>query len=265
MKKICLFFLFTIGCQSKVQSNEVSPALSVGAGVPISYAQESNHLSDPLKEMIHISGDFCTKSEQKCIRYKEDPSANKFARCLEFAQPVCIGPKKKMDYWIDKYEHKEKDSNLPMTDVTWTQAKLTCEQEEKRLPSEAEWQFACEGEVINPYTTGLTRPTGICNFDLEKNIVCGKKICDHRREIDANPECKSIFGVVDMAGNADEWIEVPTYTHSKISNLKMRSALKGGHWLGVRNRCMPVTVDHSEEFHQVSIGFRCASSENKSK
>jgi formylglycine-generating enzyme required for sulfatase activity len=69
--------------------------------------------------------------------------------------------------------------------------------------------------------------------------------------------CLSPFNIQDMVGNVDELIEVPMYVHSKISTIRMRSALKGGHWLPVRNRCRPITKDHDEKYKQVSIGFRC--------
>lgn len=206
--------------------------------------------------MNWVHGKFCTKVEQKCKRFI-DPEGSKFARrCAEFEKSVCTGESKDMNFCIDKEEYSVED-DMPMSNVSWTEAKNICESSGKRLCSDPEWTFACEGENSVPYSTGLIRPSKICNMDIEKDTVCGKDLCDHRKSIKENPDCLSPFGIHNMSGNVDEFIEVPMYHHSKI-NLTMRSSLKGGHWLPVRNRCRPRTDDHGEtNFSQISIGFRC--------
>lgn len=236
---------------------------AIGTMVPIMF--EDQKPVDDSREMIHIKGPFCKDVKESCKIWKEDPIKNKFARCLEYNKSVCIGETIDLDFWIDKYEHVETDTQLPVSDITWTAAKALCESEDRRLCSAEEWTKAAEGPEMYPYTTGLTRPTGICNIDLDHDIICGKKLCDNRRMIKDNPECVSGYGVVDMAGNVDEWIQVPLYAHSKQRNLFMPSALAGGHWLPIRARTRPKTYDHEEkQFSQVSIGVRCCKDAEKS-
>lgn len=259
MKNISLFCLLLLGCSAKPTPSEKAlhfeEPKSISSAVVVEAIEDNKH-----EGMVHVVGEYCTKIEERCLRYKEDPSTTKFARCLEFAPTTCIGPKVHMDYWMDKFEHKEDHTRLPMSDVTWTKAKSICESEGKRLPTEEEWEFACAGEDNHAYSGGFIRPTAVCNMDIEKNVVCGKKVCDYRKDIDANPECKSVFGVVNMAGSVDEWTISKPYQHSKQPGFILTSSLRGGHYLPVRNMCHKATHDHEGlYFSQVTIGFRCSS------
>lgn len=263
MKILPVFFLFLASCSAKPTPDEVSlhfqdlknPKVATSNTQPFPLPSQDIH-----QGMVHVVGNFCPEVKERCIVWKDDPSKTKFARCQEFAPSICVASKISMDFWIDKYEYKEKYTRLPMSNVTWTEAQNICIAEGKRLPTEEEWTHAAEGPEMFPYTTGFIRPTGTCNIDLEKDIVCGKTLCDHRREIDANPKCVSGYGAVNMAGSVDEWVESKPYQHSKQPNLWMRSSLKGGHWLGIRARTRPKTVDHEQmRFKQISIGFRCVS------
>jgi formylglycine-generating enzyme required for sulfatase activity len=64
--------------------------------------------------------------------------------------------------------------------------------------------------------------------------------------------CVSPYGIYDLTGNIDEWVQSFDFHDSKISNLK------GGHYLhNCRARCRPVTTRHGPYYFQASIGFRC--------
>ena len=64
--------------------------------------------------------------------------------------------------------------------------------------------------------------------------------------------CVSPYGIYDMAGNVDEWVQSFDHHETKISNLK------GGHYLhNCRARCRPVTTRHGPFYFQASVGFRC--------
>jgi formylglycine-generating enzyme len=243
-----LFFLILCGCSSADKPSLLQKSFSI---------EEQTIVSSCPVDMKLISGEYCTQVIQNCKLYLESPSNTPFARCLEFNVSKCTGKKIKMNYCIDTKEYTELLNKIPISNISWTEAKTICEKNNKRLCTEPEWTFACEGEEMYPYTTGYFRPSKICNIDISKNIICKNKLCDLKNTIDSNLECTSPFGVHNMAGNVDEWIEVPKYQHSKVPDLWMRSSLKGGHWLPVRNRCRPRTDDHDEQFHQISIGFRC--------
>lgn len=249
--KFLLSFFLLVGCVSGLPENN---SILESTYVPDIQLPDEVVFNCPAG-MNWVHGVFCTKVQQNCKTYL-DPEDSKFSRrCAEFEPTICIGEKVSMSYCMDIEEYSE-DHVLPKSDVSWSEAKNICESLGKRLCSEPEWTFACEGEESVPYATGLNRPSSICNMDIEKGTVCGNELCDHRVSIKENIDCLSPFKIHNMPGNVDEWIEVPLYHHSK-ADLTMRSSLKGGHWLPVRNRCRPRTDDHDEMYHQVSIGFRC--------
>ena len=249
MKKICsLLFLILCGCTLSEKPASLQEIITLEEQVVIPVCPP---------EMKLISGEYCTQVIQICKSYLEPPESTPFARCLEFNKTKCMGKKISLNFCMDTEEYTGNLSKVPLSDISWTEAKVICEKDNKRLCSEPEWTFACEGPDIFPYTTGLFRPSKQCHIDVSKNVICKNGLCDLKNTINSNLECISPFGIHNMSGNVDEWIQVPKYQHSRVSDLFMRSSLKGGHWLPVRNRCRPRTDDHDEKFHQISVGFRC--------
>jgi len=249
--------MFIFGCNSNKEVENASPAI-VYSSKPVESIPETKE-EKCMNDMIYIHGNYCTKIKENCTSWIDDPSLP-YARCKSYAKSECIGPKKEMDFCIEKYEHH--DSNkMPITNISWKEAQDVCKSEGKRLCYEDEWNFAALGEDMKPYAHGYERYPSPCYIEQPKEkAVCGKNLCDIRRKIDDFPECKSDFGVVNQNGGVDEWIEVPKYQHSKIPGLYMRSALKGGHaWHNARARNLPITKDHDENFKMISIGFRCCS------
>jgi hypothetical protein len=58
---------------------------------------------------------------------------------------VAALPTKPMDFCIDRYEYPNAYGELPLVAVTFSEAEKYCKLEQKRLCSENEWTFACEG------------------------------------------------------------------------------------------------------------------------
>jgi formylglycine-generating enzyme required for sulfatase activity len=183
-----------------------------------------------------------------------EPPITRLARCAKYAPSKCVGERVHERYCIDKDEYVPPSDTMPASDVTWYEAKAQCESTGKRLCMETEWQFACEGEAMNPYSTGLERDSKACNFDKGDLVDPSTgKLKDHRMspvssELD---RCVSAFGVRNMNGNMDEWV-YRDYTWGEY-----KSALKGGWWMAARDRCRPATTAHDEHFHDLQTGIRC--------
>jgi formylglycine-generating enzyme required for sulfatase activity len=208
-------------------------------------------------EMVLVQGNHCPKVRQNCIEYMEDPIVNPRARCKRFEPSVCKSARVAMRYCVDRLEAAG-DDGMPLADKSWTEAKQMCEGQSKRLCTETEWMFACEGEEALPYPYGLVRDASLCNFELIDDLVTLKgDLWDHRQPVTANPQCLSPFGVQNMVGNIDEWVKLDRPHFSSSTGKKMNSGLKGGWWGPLRNRCRPTTVDHDEVFHELQTGFRC--------
>ena len=196
--KILFPLLFIVGCTSGYP--EDNSILECTRHVEVQL--QDNIIYNCPKDMQWVHGLYCTKVEQNCKSYL-DPEGSKFTRrCKEFEPTKCVGNKVPMSFCMDTNEYSS-DGILPKSDMSWTEAKAICQSSGKRLCSEPEWTFACEGEDSYPYSTGLVRPSDKCNMDIEKNTVCGSELCDHRNTIDDNANCLSPFNINNMSGNVD--------------------------------------------------------------
>lgn len=168
---------------------------------------------------------------------------------------------KAMHFCIDRYEYPNRKGEFPVVYVNFPEAVTLCKSQSKRLCSEEEWTFACEGEDARPYPYGFDRDKDACVVDKPWRpfdpAAYGKKDT-LVRELDhlwqgvasgTQPKCKSPFGVYDMIGNVDEW------TRASIPG--RQSILKGGYWGPVRTRCRPSTRAHGEAHVFYQQGLRC--------
>ncbi|MCB9579836.1 MAG: SUMF1/EgtB/PvdO family nonheme iron enzyme [Polyangiaceae bacterium] len=225
------------------------------------------------EDMALVSGDYCRAVEERCLEYAQDekhgPDKN---RCLKFEKPTrCVSKSpepRQMRYCMDRYEYPNKEGELPMTLVSWSDAQRLCQAQDKRLCTESEFTFACEGEEMRPYAIGFERDATKCNIDkpyltpkqhmlpqprCQANASCAAEMkrIDGRRPIGENKECVSPFGIYDLNGNANEWVSEPW------KQPPHRAAIKGGWWGPVRNRCRAITTAHDETYLGYEVGFRC--------
>lgn len=207
--------------------------------------------------MLLIEGDYCRDAEQTCVKWIDPPPYQKL-RCAEYAKPSkCKVPHVHRRFCIDREEYAEATASsdaedvLPIVNKNWGEAKALCEARGARLCKEAEWEFACEGPEMSPYPYGWKRDATICNFDRTDLGGPMDKLKDHRAPLSAFPDCVSPFGVHNMVGNVDEWVEREGMAPPS------RSALRGGWWLPGRNRCRAATLAHGEEYSAKQVGFRC--------
>lgn len=202
--------------------------------------------------MVLVDGDYCPDADQVCLRWL-DPPPYQNLRCAEYAKPVkCRAPRQHRRFCIDREEAAPPDTDaLPIVSKTWGEAKAICELRGARLCKEPEWEFACEGPDMSPYPYGWKRDSSLCNIDRTDLGGAEEKLTDHRAPLSAFPQCVSPFGVHNMTGNVDEWVE------RENAVAPHRSVLRGGWWLPGRNRCRATTYGHDEIYAGKQVGFRC--------
>jgi formylglycine-generating enzyme required for sulfatase activity len=239
-------------------------------------------------DMVLVHGSFCPEVNQVCLEhhdeYNRDEAKKKdkrdrgeamekstvSERCLRYKEPTeCLSKKRRpLRFCMDRYEWPNKKGELPALLISWTDARKECEAIGKRLCTEDEYNFACEGEAMLPYTYGFARDPTKCNIDRpyrkrEHKLLkyasclqkpeCAKELAklDQRLPTGSLAQCVSPFGVYDLNGNINEWVFRPK---EKPPN---RSGLKGGWWGPVRGRCRPTVGFHKEDDYGYEEGFRC--------
>jgi formylglycine-generating enzyme len=263
---------------------EASPleatGLSAGMGPSASRAKEPADNPPPIEDdgvcgggMALVAGDYCVTPEQRCIGHQDIPGeGGKIIpnQCLRYAEPViCFQNRRRpMRFCMDRYEWPNKKGELPRTLVSWQDARALCESAGKRLCTEEEFNFACEGEAMKPYVYGYARDSSKCNFDrpyrprtytfLSWDACAANPECraiyeaiDQRTPAGSMETCRSADGIYDLNGNANEWVLIPRAKSPR------RSGIKGGWWGPVRNRCRPTVTFHDEADFGYEVGFRC--------
>lgn len=213
-----------------------------------------------------VDGDYCTEVEHKCKKKWFDKS-NKKVVCEEF-EPVatCVGEKVKKRYCVDTYEWPNQKGVRPEVMNRFHQAQIKCAAVGKRMCTESEWNFACEGPEMKPFPHGFVRDAAKCNGDHPWDGPNMKKVA--KRDPDelarlwrgvpsgSQPNCISDFGVADMPANADEVVASEQPKNSRRAHFD--SVHTGGPWYrGVRNQCRPKVYTHDEDFYYYFLSFRC--------
>ena len=163
-------------------------------------------------------------------------------------------------YWVELrsrfalIEEKEgifaaKDSfeTHPVVEVSWHGARAYCEWAGKRLPTQREWRYACEGSEELKYPWGEAFEQGYAN-------IYGHKYDGYVRTspVGTFPEGASPFGIMDMAGNVWEW------TQSE-GDLQF---IRGGSWVNGNTLAQCDKRSNTTDAHSYvkgnTLGFRCA-------
>jgi formylglycine-generating enzyme len=227
--------------------------------------------------MVRVAGEYCPAVVQNCLEhhpeYAKDPDNKTVSeRCLRYEKPSkCVSKKRRpLDFCMDRYEYPNVPGELPRLLTSWLEAKEICASSGKRLCTEDEFNFACEGPEMLPHVYGFDRDETICNIDkpyekpdhsrqmltYDKCLAtdwCKAELArlDKRHRIGSTHTCVSWAGVVDLNGNVNEWVDLP---ERKPPN---RSGLKGGWWGPVRGRCRPTVGFHKENDYGYEVGLRC--------
>ena len=173
-----------------------------------------------------------------------------------------------------------KGDNLPVETVDWDDAVEFCQRlskqtgREYRLPSEAEWEYACRAGMTTPFHFGETITTDLANYDGSSAYGSGPKGQFRGKTTEVGSfKIANAFGLYDIHGNVWEWCL--DYWHDNYqgaptdgsawttSGDDTRRRLRGGSWHILPRYCRSASRRwFVRGYTGSSLGFRivCASS-----
>ncbi|MEG4914460.1 bifunctional serine/threonine-protein kinase/formylglycine-generating enzyme family protein [Microcoleus sp. B7-D4] len=138
-----------------------------------------------------------------------------------------------------------KGAKRPVENVSWDEAVEFCqklsEKTEKtyRLPSEAEWEYACRAGTTTPFYFGDTITPDLVNYDGNNPYGAAPKGLWREQTTDVGSFPPNAFGLYDMHGNVWEWCSdkwhgnyngAPTDGSSWEPGTNNNRARRGGSW-----------------------------------
>jgi eukaryotic-like serine/threonine-protein kinase len=166
------------------------------------------------------------------------------------------------------------DNRLPVQNVTWWEAVEFCERLSRaagrtyRLPSEAEWEYACRAGTTTPFYFGETMTADMVNYDANYPYGEGPRGITRQHPTPVgNLGGANAFGLYNMHGDMSEWCLDPwheNYTGAPSDgssweaggNLEFR-VLRGGSWFSGGDDCRSaVRHKYPPDITLSVVGFR---------
>ena len=134
------------------------------------------------------------------------------------------------------WKHVREGDDFPASHVSWDDARVFCEKlSEKedvtyRLPTEAEWEFACRGGTVTRFSFGDDESELGEHGWYKKNASANREV--YAREV--GQKRANLFGLHDMHGNVFEWCEdvfakqLPGGSDPLVSDGKPFKVIRGG-------------------------------------
>jgi formylglycine-generating enzyme required for sulfatase activity len=139
--------------------------------------------------------------------------------------------------------HFKGEKNLPVEQVSWEDCQAFCKKLRQkaakpyRLPTEAEWEYACRAGTTAPYHYGETVSTDQANYNGNFTFGNGKKGVYRAKTMPVGRFPANPWGLYDMHGNVWQWCQdwhggylQKDVTDPQGAKLGTNRVLRGGSW-----------------------------------
>jgi|SaaInlStandDraft_7_1057024.scaffolds.fasta_scaffold53763_2 formylglycine-generating enzyme len=271
----CFFLLAPAGSEEIKEKSGVSAKINSAA-----IASKKNP-----KGMVLIPGAEFIRGTTSKVAQEVCLKNNDHCKEKWFKDEEPLHPVKLSSYYLDINEVTQEDyqriiiknpsefkgSNLPVERVTWYEAMDYCKKVGKRLPTEAEWEWAAKGGKQGTFAWGDEAESNRANFCdrscdkrwKEKQFEDGYS---HTAPVGSFPA--NDFGVYDMAGNVYEWVldwydedyyEEKPHENPKGPEKGSRKVIRGGSWINYSVGVRPSDRTDAKPSKKINfVGFRCA-------
>lgn len=188
-----------------------------------------------------------------------------YAKCV--AAGACTEPGLPSSKTRSSYYGDSSYEDYPVIYVNWNQANSYCQWADRDLPTEAQWEKSARAEDQRMYPWGNNSPS-------ESLVNYGFLVGD-TAEVGSYPEGSSPYGVLDMAGNVEEWVadwyDSIYYSRSPKNNPTGPASgeyrvVRGGGWSSDSRLYSYInpkisSVDRSgvrPDYDSDNLGFRCS-------
>jgi formylglycine-generating enzyme required for sulfatase activity len=260
----------------------------------IHYFEESLHPSnlvlEPIKMVLILGGTFDMGSpETEIDRFNSESPQHPvtvpsfFMSEYPILQPhwLEVAQMAQIERKLDLSPAHFKGTDRPIDNVNWFEAVEFCKRLSResgrtyRLPTEAEWEYACRAGTRTPFHCGETITTAIANYDgtgdaegkWSGSYDRGSKGIYRQETTPVDAFSPNQFGLYDMHGNVWEWCldhwhenyqGAPTDGSAWLSNDNNASRLRrGGSWYYNPRNCRSATrYDGTPVYRNDTLGFR---------
>jgi formylglycine-generating enzyme len=202
---------------------------------------------------VNEAGRFVDESEHRVVIEKPfylsetEVSQQAWERCMKSKPAIFLGDSK------------------PVESVSWDDCQSFCKAAGLRLPSEAEWEYACRAGMAGPFAFGELISVSEVNYDGNSPYSGVSKGIYREAPVACSSLPATPWGFREMHGNVQEWCQdcyseaSPSTQTPAVGAADCAHVVRGGDWYHSAAACRSACRDRlPANFRSNYLGFRVA-------